>query len=50
MIIRLGTPEDVDEAAQLYISARHAAFPAVPPFVDPDHVVRAWFTNEALDQ
>jgi GNAT superfamily N-acetyltransferase len=40
---RAATPSDAATAAELYLRARRAAVPAVPPLVHDDDDVRRWF-------
>ncbi|QWZ10323.1 GNAT family N-acetyltransferase [Nocardioides panacis] len=45
LTVRPATPEDADALATLYLSARAAAFPAVPPTVHPEPAVRRWMRS-----
>jgi chorismate mutase/ribosomal protein S18 acetylase RimI-like enzyme len=40
--VRPATAEDLPAVAELYLRARHAAYPAMPRGVHPDDEVRAW--------
>ena len=42
LTVRPATPEDADALASLYLAAREAAFPAIPPSVHPPDDVRRW--------
>ena len=42
---RAETPADAAAAAELYLRARHAAVPAVPPPAHSDEDVRSWFRH-----
>jgi len=42
-VIRPAGVDDVEGAADVYLAARHAAVPAIPPMVHTDDEVRAWF-------
>ena len=42
LLIRPGTPEDAESLATLYLAARRAAVPAIPPLVHSEEEVRAW--------
>jgi GNAT superfamily N-acetyltransferase len=40
--LRRGTGADADDAAELYLRARHRAVPQIPPLVHSDDDVRQW--------
>jgi len=43
IVLRAATEGDLDGAVDVYLAARHAAVPAIPPLVHADHDVRTWF-------
>ena len=42
LVLRPGTVEDLPAVAELYLRARAAAVPAIPPVAHPPDEVRAW--------
>lgn len=44
-MIRPATDDDLDGAVEVYLTARHAAVPAIPPLVHADHDVQSWFRD-----
>jgi GNAT superfamily N-acetyltransferase len=47
--LRRGTRADADAAAGVYLRARHAAVPQIPPLAHPDDEVREWM-HRVLDE
>jgi GNAT superfamily N-acetyltransferase len=47
---RAATPSDAAAAAEVYLRARHAAVPAVPPLVHDDDDVRRWFREVVVPE
>jgi len=47
-MIRPAAQGDADAAAELYLRARRAAMPAIPPPAHDDHDVRRWFAEVVL--
>lgn len=43
LTLRPGTTDDADALAELFITAREAAYPAMPHSVHPPHEVHTWF-------
>lgn len=43
--VRRAGPEDMVAAAEVYLRARHAAVPAIPPLVHDNADVRRWFVE-----
>ena len=43
LVVRPGTPDDATVLAELFMSAREAAYPAMPHSIHPPHEVHAWF-------
>jgi chorismate mutase/ribosomal protein S18 acetylase RimI-like enzyme len=48
LALRRGTTHDADVLAELFLAARSAAFPAMPPTIHPPEEVHTWF-RELLD-
>jgi GNAT superfamily N-acetyltransferase/chorismate mutase len=48
--VRPATAEDLPAVAEVYLHARHAAYPAMPRGVHPDDEVRAWVRGWDLDR
>jgi GNAT superfamily N-acetyltransferase len=48
--VRRGTAADAAAAAEVYLRARHAAVPAVPPLVHDNDDVRRWFVEVVVAQ
>lgn len=48
--LRRATRADAARLADLYLGARHAAVPAVPPLVHLDAEVRQWFRNVVVPE
>jgi ribosomal protein S18 acetylase RimI-like enzyme len=46
--LRRAQPGDADAAAQLYLSARRAVMPGVPPLAHADDDVRCWFRDVVM--
>jgi GNAT superfamily N-acetyltransferase len=46
--LRRGTPADARAAADLWLRARRAAVPAIPPPAHSDADVRAWFASHVV--
>jgi GNAT superfamily N-acetyltransferase len=46
--IRRGTGADAADAAEVYLRARHAAVPAVPPLAHGNDDVRRWFRDVVI--
>lgn len=42
LVVRPASPADLPEVAELYVAARRAAVPSIPPSVHPDDEVRDW--------
>lgn len=49
LLLRPAGPEDVPGLADLYVAARAAAVPAVPPLAHPPASVRAWLAGLVAD-
>ncbi|MFL6023553.1 MAG: GNAT family N-acetyltransferase [Marmoricola sp.] len=47
LLLRPGTPEDVEEIAELFIATRRDAVPQMPAVADDDDGVRTWFREHA---
>ncbi|HSE71603.1 MAG TPA: GNAT family N-acetyltransferase [Nocardioidaceae bacterium] len=45
LVLRPGEPGDARAVADLFIAARRAAVPAMPPPVHPPEEIRAWFVG-----
>jgi chorismate mutase/GNAT superfamily N-acetyltransferase len=43
LVLRPALPDDLPEVAELYIATRRDAVPHMPPLVEDDDAVRAWF-------
>ena len=43
--IRAATPDDAQAVAEIYLAARHASVPAIPPLVRCDDEVRTWVAD-----
>lgn len=50
MAPRRAGPTEAAVVAELYLRARHAAVPAIPPLVHDDDEVRRWFAEVVLPQ
>ena len=50
MVPRRATIADAAAAAELYLRARHASVPAIPPLVHADAEVRRWFSEVVLPE
>lgn len=48
--LRRATPEDLPAVAEVFLAARHAAVPAMPPLVHDDDDVRGYVCSWDLDQ
>jgi GNAT superfamily N-acetyltransferase len=46
--VRRAEPADAGAVSRVYLLARHAAVPAIPPLVHPDDDVRRWIATEVL--
>ena len=49
-LLRRGEPDDAGPVAEVYLRARHAAVPAIPPLVHDDADVRQWFASVVFAQ
>jgi len=47
---RLAQPEETRAVADLYLRARHAAVPAIPPPAHDDHDVHHWFATVVMPE
>jgi GNAT superfamily N-acetyltransferase len=47
-VTRRGTPADAPAAAEVYLRARHAAVPTIPPLVHDNDDVRRWFRDTVV--
>ena len=45
LVLRPGTPEDLEEIAELFLATRRDAVPQMPPVVSDDEKIRAWFVG-----
>jgi chorismate mutase/GNAT superfamily N-acetyltransferase len=43
LVLRPGTPEDIEEIAELFIATRRDAIPQMPAVVSDDDSIRSWF-------
>lgn len=50
VLVRPGTTEDLPEVAELFLATRRDAVPQMPPVVNDDDAVRAWFADNANAQ
>ena len=48
--LKRATDADADNAAGVYLRARHQAVPDIPPLVHPDHDVRRWMRGVVREQ
>jgi GNAT superfamily N-acetyltransferase len=48
--LRRATDADADDAARVYLRARHHAIPEIPPLVHPDDDVRQWMRGVVREQ
>jgi GNAT superfamily N-acetyltransferase len=47
LVLRPAEPDDVGDVVDVYLAARRAAVPAMPPPVHPDPETRAWLSERA---
>jgi hypothetical protein len=48
--LRRATDADADNAARVYLRARHHGVPEIPPLVHPDDDVRQWMRGVVREQ
>ena len=49
LLLRPAEPDDAAAIAEVYLAARRAAVPAMPPPVHPDHEVREWVAERVAE-